>query len=76
MDRHTDELRKILHHHMLMLDSSLAMLAAEWRSERLGEQIDRIDGLGAPARRLETVRAEILRHVDGVLGGGAVPATT
>jgi hypothetical protein len=60
MDRHTDVLRTILDHHVLMLDSSLALLAAEWRSERLGEQLDRIDGLGAPARRLEAVRAEIV----------------
>jgi hypothetical protein len=60
MDRHTAALRTILDHHVLMRDSSLALLAAEWRSERLSEQIDRIDGLGAPARRLETVRAEIL----------------
>jgi hypothetical protein len=62
MDRHTDALRTILDHHVLMLDSSLALLAAEWRSERLGEQLDRIDGLGPPARRLERVRAEILRE--------------
>ena len=60
MDRHTAVLRTILDHHVLMLDSSLALLAAEWRSERLGEQLDRIDGLGAPARRLEMVRAEIV----------------
>ncbi len=60
MDRHTAVLRTILDHHVLMLDSSLALLAAEWRSERLSAQLDRIDGLGAPARRLEAVRAEIL----------------
>jgi hypothetical protein len=60
MDGHTATLRTILDHHVLMLDSALALLAAEWRSERLGEQLDRIDGLGAPARRLEIVRAEII----------------
>ncbi|MEA2290097.1 MAG: hypothetical protein QOD55_2094 [Solirubrobacteraceae bacterium] len=64
MDRHTAALRAILDHHVLMLDSSLALLAAEWRSARLGEQLDRIDGLGAPARRLESVRAEILSRDD------------
>jgi hypothetical protein len=60
MDRHTAVLRTILDHHVLMLDSSLALLASEWRSERLGAQLDRITGLGPPARRLETVRAAIL----------------
>jgi hypothetical protein len=60
MDRHTAVLRTILDHHVLMLDSALALLAAEWRSERLSQQLDRIDGLGVPARRLEMVRAEIL----------------
>jgi hypothetical protein len=48
-----------------MLDSALALLAAEWRSERLGAQLDRIDGLGAPARRLESVRAEIIAASNG-----------
>jgi len=60
MDRHTRALRSILDHHVLMLNASRDLLAAEWRSERLSEQLDRIDGLGAPARRLEALRAEIL----------------
>ena len=60
MDQHAAVLRTILDHHVLMLDSSLALLASEWRSERLSAQLDRIDGLGAPARRLEAIRAEIL----------------
>ena len=60
MDRHTAVLRTILDHHVLMLNSCRALLAAEWRSERLAAQLDRIDGLGPPAARLDRVRAEIL----------------
>jgi len=60
MDRHTDLLRRIFDHHVLMLNSARALLAAEWSSERLSAQIDRIDGLGEPARTLERVRQEIL----------------
>ena len=67
MERHTATLRAIFDHHMLMLNSARALLAAEWRSERLTEQLDRIDGLGAPARRLEAVRAAILAHTDGLV---------
>ena len=65
MDRHTEALRRIFDHHVLMLNSARALLAAEWRSERLSAQIDRIDGLGAPARALKRVRQEILDRGDG-----------
>jgi hypothetical protein len=60
MDRHTAVLRTIFDHHMYMLNSARALLAAEWRSERLTAQLDRIDGLGPPAARLDRVRTEIL----------------
>jgi hypothetical protein len=62
MDRYTDLLRRIFDHHVLMLNSARALLAAEWSSERLAAQIDRIDGLGPPARTLERVRQEILER--------------
>jgi hypothetical protein len=62
MDRYTAALRQILDHHVLLLKTSLGFLAGEARSERLGERLDTIDGLGAPARRLEAIRAEILRR--------------
>jgi hypothetical protein len=60
MDRQTAVLRTIFDHHVLMLNSCRALLAAEWRSERLAAQLDRIDGLGPPAAKLDRVRAEIL----------------
>ena len=31
------------------------MLAVDWRSERIVEQLERIDGLGSPALRLEAI---------------------
>jgi hypothetical protein len=67
IDGHTRALRTILDHHVLMLNSARALLAAEWRSERLTEQLDRIDGLGPPARRLERIREEILRASEPLL---------
>jgi hypothetical protein len=51
--------RAILDHHVLLLNSALICLASEWRSERLTRQLDALDGLGAPARRLERVWAEL-----------------
>jgi hypothetical protein len=57
--RHTAVLREVFDHHAMMLSSSLDLLAVDWRSERMLEQLERIDGLGEPAQRLEAVRAEL-----------------
>jgi hypothetical protein len=51
--------RAILDHHVLLLNSALMFLASEWRSDRLTRQLDALDGLGAPARRLERVWADL-----------------
>jgi hypothetical protein len=53
-------LREILDHHALLLSASLDLLAVAWRSERLEDEIDRITGLGRPARWLEDLRLELL----------------
>jgi hypothetical protein len=53
-------LHEILDHHTLMLSASLDLLAVAWRSERLEDEIDRISGLGRPARWLEDLRLELL----------------
>jgi len=58
--RITDVLGPVFDHHALMLSSSLDMLAVDWRSERLVEELERITGLGAPAARLESIRAELV----------------
>ena|SRR5215204_3572466 len=57
--RFTDVLGPVLDHHALMLSSSLDMLAVDWRSERIAEELERISGLGAPAERLESLYAEL-----------------
>jgi hypothetical protein len=62
--RHTTILRMVFDHHALMLKSSMEMLAFDWRSERIVEQIEKIDGLGAPASWLEAVRDELREHDD------------
>ena len=67
MDRYTRALRQILDHHVLLLKTSLGFLAGEARSERLAERLDAIDGLGPPARRLEAIRAEILRRTSPIM---------
>jgi hypothetical protein len=59
--RHTSVLEKVFDHHALMLTSSLDLLAVDWRSERMVEELEKIDGLGAPAQWLEAVRAELRR---------------
>jgi hypothetical protein len=58
--RYTSELRGVFDHHAYLIDSCLQMLAVDWRSPRIVEQLERIDGLGSPAVRLEAVRAELV----------------
>jgi hypothetical protein len=54
-------LRETLDHHACMLSYSLDLLG-DLRPERVSDQLDRIDGLGSPARRL--------RRLQDQLGGG------
>ena len=58
--RYTDVLGPVLDHHALMLNSSLDMLASDWRGGRIVEELERIDGLGAPAQRLDRIREELV----------------
>ena len=58
--RYTDVLGPVFDHHALMLNSALDMLAVDWRSEHIVEELERIEGLGAPAERLEVIRAELV----------------
>lgn len=67
LHRHVSVLEKVFDHHALMLTSSLDLLSVDWRSERMVEELEKIDGLGAPAQWLETVRAE-LRRPDEAIG--------
>ena len=52
-------LDSILHHHALLLSMALDLLAYEWRSQRIAEQVDAIDGMGAPGGWLEDLYAEL-----------------
>lgn len=56
----TDVLGPVFHHHAMMISASLDMLAVDWRSERMVEELERIEGLGAPAARLEDIRARLV----------------
>jgi hypothetical protein len=58
--RITEVLGPVLDHHALMLSSSLDMLAVDWRSERIVEELERISGLGAPAQRLDSIREQLV----------------
>jgi hypothetical protein len=60
LNRITAVLAPVLHHHALMLNTSLDMLACDWRSERLVFELERITGLGAPAARLEAIREKLV----------------
>jgi hypothetical protein len=53
-----DTLRDTLDHHALLLSCSLDLLG-DLRPERVSEQLDQLDGLGAPARRLCALQDEL-----------------
>jgi hypothetical protein len=58
--RITEALGPLLYHHALMLSTSLDMLAVDWRSPRVVEQLEKINGFGPPAERLEAIRSELI----------------
>jgi len=51
---------------------ALDLLAYEWRSERIAEQVDALDGMGAPGRWLEELYAQlrVAQHSSGPVGVG------
>jgi hypothetical protein len=66
LQRITEVLGPVFDHHALMLSSSLDMLAVDWRSERLVQELERITGLGAPARRLDEIYAQLAGSTEAV----------
>lgn len=62
VDRYTNLLRMVFDHHALMVSSSLDLLTVDWRSERMVDQLERIDGLGRPAEWLDATRLELLER--------------
>lgn len=59
-----ERLRGILdvtcHHHAIALATALEFSALEWRSPEIARQVDAMDGLGPPARRLDEVYATLV----------------
>jgi hypothetical protein len=53
-----DTLRETLHHHALMLSCSLDLLG-DLRPARVSGQLDQLDDLGPPARRLRALQQEL-----------------
>ena len=62
-DPDDERLREILdvtfHHHAMALATALEFCAVEWRSPEIARQVDAMDGLGPPARRLDEVYATL-----------------
>ena len=50
--------------HALALHAGLDLLAVSWRSERMRDELHRLEGLGRPAIWLETIRAELAEELE------------
>jgi hypothetical protein len=59
LDGHREVVARVLDHHAMMLSAGLDLLAVDWRSDRSAQQLERIEGLGAPAQWLRTVATEL-----------------
>ena len=49
----------VLDHHGTLIVTALQMLSMDWRSPAIVEQLERLDGLGPPAERLDAVYTEL-----------------
>src|SRR5215210_3399749 len=59
MARQCETASVVLDHHGTLITYAMELLAAEWRSRAIGAQLERLDGLGAPADRLDALYAEL-----------------
>jgi hypothetical protein len=59
-----DVLDMVFANHALALHAALDMLAVSWRSERMRDELHRLEGLGRPAVWLETIRAELAEELE------------
>ena len=50
--------------HALAVHAGLDLLAVSWRSERMREELHRLQGLGRPAVWLQTIRAELAEELE------------
>jgi hypothetical protein len=65
MARRCETVSTVLDHHGTLIITALQMLSMDWRSPAIVEQLERLDGLGAPAERLDAVYAELAQPVSG-----------
>jgi hypothetical protein len=49
----------VLDHHGTLIVFALELLASDWRSHSIVAQLERLDGLGAPAERLDALYLEL-----------------
>jgi len=59
MARQCQTVSTVLDHHGTLIVTALQMLSFDWRSQAIVDQLERLDGLGAPAERLDAVYAEL-----------------
>jgi hypothetical protein len=50
--------------HALALNAALDLLGVSWRSERMRDELHRLEGLGRPAVWLATIRAELAEELE------------
>jgi hypothetical protein len=50
--------------HALALHAALDLLSVSWRSDRMRDELHRLEGLGRPAVWLETIRAELAEELE------------
>jgi hypothetical protein len=59
MARQCETASVVLDHHGRVITYALELLAAEWRSEAIVDQLERLDGLGPPADKLDALYSEL-----------------
>jgi hypothetical protein len=59
-----DVLDMVFANHALALHAGLDLLAVSWRSERMRDELHRLEGLGRPAVWLHTIRAELAEELE------------
>jgi hypothetical protein len=59
MARQCETASAVLDHHGTVITYALELLAMDWRSHAIVAQLERLDGLGEPAERLDALYAEL-----------------
>ena len=54
----------VLANHAMALNAALDLLAVSWRSQRMLDELHKLDGLGRPAVWLETIRDELAEGLE------------